>query len=175
MSTGNIAIAEVPVHSFSLPVSKNKANRAIIWLPHTIPGQQTDDGWSGISSGDMIMEKVLGIGGIFFRSKDPNSLSLWYAKHLGISPVPTSYDQEPWTQQEGPTVFAPFAEDTEYFGKSEQKWMINFRVKNMQAMVEQLEGAGIKVEVSAEEYPNGKFARLYDPEGNPIELWEPGE
>lgn len=119
------------------------------------------------------MEKVEGIGGIFFRAKDPKSLASWYNEHLGVSPVPDSYDGEPWLQESGPTVFAPFEENTEYFGSKNQKWMINFRVKNLALIVKQLEESGIAVEVYPEENPNGRFARLHDPEGNPIELWQP--
>ena len=119
------------------------------------------------------METVKGIGGLFFRAEDPVVLAQWYEDHLGISKVPQSYDIQPWQQQAGATVFAPFSKETDYFGRPEQQWMMNFRVDNLEAMVAQLEGAGIEVTVDPEEYPNGKFARLYDPEGNPIELWEP--
>ena len=100
-------------------------------------------------------------------------LAQWYSKHLGVDQVPTSYEQEPWQQLSGPTVFAPFKQDTDYFGRDSQQWMINFRVENLTALVKQLEAAGIEVVVDKEDYPNGKFARLYDPEGNPIELWQP--
>ena len=118
------------------------------------------------------MQKVLGIGGFFFRSENPERLAKWYETHLGISLVPTSYEQKPWYQDSGPTVFAPFKKDTTYFGKPEQGWMINFRVADLKAMVAQLRAAGITVE-EPKSYPNGDFARLHDPEGNPIELWEP--
>jgi predicted enzyme related to lactoylglutathione lyase len=67
----------------------------------------------------------------------------------------------------------PFPDDTKYFGKAEQDWMVNFRVRNLGAMVKQLAAAAITVTVDPIEYPNGKFARLHDPEGNPVELWEP--
>lgn len=120
------------------------------------------------------MEKITGIGGVFFRAKNPEVLSRWYKKHLGFpAGAPTSYAQEPWLQEQGPTVFAPFNMDTEYFGAASQSWMINFRVSNLSAMVSQLKEARIEVVVDSESYPNGRFARLYDPEGNPIELWEP--
>lgn len=119
------------------------------------------------------MEKVTGIGGMFFRAQDPKALAAWYEEHLGISRVPTDYDTPPWMQDAGPTVFAPFSSNTDYFGRPEQAWMINFRVNDLDAMAAQLEAAGIKVERDLEEYPNGRFARVYDPEGNPIELWEP--
>ncbi len=72
-------------------------------------------------------------------------------------------------------MLAPFPEDTEYFGAADQDWMINFRVPNLDAMVGQLRAAAIEVEVDPENYPNGRFARLRDPEGNPIQLWEPQE
>jgi glyoxylase I family protein len=118
-------------------------------------------------------EKVLGIGGVFFRARDPAALAEWYEKHLGIAKVPKSYEEQPWSQQAGPTVFAPFPHKTQYFGKVDQAWMINFRVRDLDAIVRQLRGAGIEVKVDPQEYPNGRFARLHDPEGNPIELWQP--
>ncbi|HVI01663.1 MAG TPA: VOC family protein [Enhygromyxa sp.] len=119
------------------------------------------------------MEKVTGIGGFFFRAKDERALARWYQQHLGVALTPTSYDGEPWTQEAGATVFAPFPQDTKMFGRAEQQWMINFRVRNLSAMVEQLRAASIEVEVDPEVYPNGVFASLRDPEGNPIQLWEP--
>ncbi len=119
------------------------------------------------------MEKVTGIGGLFFRAADPAALARWYQDHLGITPSPATYDEEPWHQDAGPTVFAPFPASTTYFGDAKQSWMINLRVSNLDAMVTQLRTAGIAVEIDSETYPNGRFARLTDPEGNPIQLWEP--
>jgi predicted enzyme related to lactoylglutathione lyase len=119
------------------------------------------------------MEKVTGIGGLFFRAKDPQALALWYATHLGISLAPTSYDQDTWHQESGPTVFAPFPHDTQYFGNPQQMWMLNFRVRNLDAMAAELRAAGIEIKIDPQQYPNGRFARLHDPEGNPIELWQP--
>ena len=119
------------------------------------------------------MEKVSGIGGFFFRARDPASLGQWYLDHLGVALIPSSYDESPWRQEAGPTAFAPFPETTEYFGEAGKVWMINFRVRNLDAMVEQLRTVGISVELDFQRYPNGRFARLYDPERNPIELWEP--
>ena len=119
------------------------------------------------------MEKVTGIGGMFFRAKDPKRLAKWYEQHLGVAQVPAAYDQQPWKQAEGPCVFAPFENDTDYFGRDSQQWMINFRVNDLQAMITQLEAAGIEVIVDEQDYPNGTFARIYDPEGNPVELWQP--
>jgi len=119
------------------------------------------------------MERVTGIGGLFFRARDPATLSRWYRDHLGVTPTPSNYDDTPWQQEAGPTVFAPFPVDTEYFGEAKQVWMVNFRVRDLDAMTAQLRSAGIAVTIDPEPYPNGRFARLYDPEGNPIELWEP--
>jgi predicted enzyme related to lactoylglutathione lyase len=119
------------------------------------------------------MEKATGIGGLFFRARDPGALGRWYRDHLGVTLAPPSYEEAPWRQEAGPTVFAPFPEDTDYFGDSGKVWMVNFRVRDLDAMVAQLRSAGIKVEMNPEPYPNGRFARLYDPEGNPIELWQP--
>jgi len=118
-------------------------------------------------------ERVTGIGGLFFRSRDPKALAEWYERHLGIDPTPTDYQQSVWQQSAGPTIFAPFPMDTKYFGSPQQVWMVNFRVRSLDAMIAQLQGSGIAVTVDAEAYPNGRFARLHDPEGNPIELWEP--
>ncbi len=119
------------------------------------------------------MEKVVGIGGVFFRARNPKALAEWYCNHLGVDVMPDNYDDPPWQQQAGPTVFAPFPEDTAYFGGPSRQWMINFRVVNLDAMVAQLRAAGISIEIDPEYYPSGRFARLHDPEGNPIELWQP--
>jgi len=118
------------------------------------------------------MEKVLGFGGLFFRARDPKALARWYHEHLGIDPVPTGKGGTVWQQAAGPTVFAPFAADTSYFGRPEQAFMVNFRVRNLDALTAQLRAAGIAVG-DTETYPQGRFARVHDPEGNPIELWEP--
>lgn len=118
-------------------------------------------------------EKVTGIGGLFFRAKDPKALALWYQEHLGISVVPRNYNDQPWTQEAGATAFAPFKDTTTYFGDPTKSWMVNFRVRDLDKMAAQLEAAGIAVKKDPETYPNGRFARIHDPEGNPIELWQP--
>jgi glyoxylase I family protein len=110
---------------------------------------------------------VTGIGGLFFRSDDPDALSAWYQKHFGIG----GYD---WQQEAGPTVFAPFAKSTDYFPAPKQ-WMLNLRVSGLDALVDELTAAGITV-VKNPEWDSagmGRFARIHDPEGNQIELWEP--
>lgn len=119
------------------------------------------------------MERVAGIGGLFFRAKDPEALAAWYEEMLGVTRVPSDYSTPPWTQEAGQTVFAPFPIDTDYFGNPQQAWMINFRVVNLDRVIAQLQAKGVEVRVDPESYSNGRFARLHDPEGNPIELWEP--
>ena len=115
---------------------------------------------------------VTGIGGLFFRSKDPKALADWYVKHLGVGPS----EDHPWIwpQQAGPTVFAPFKADSDYF-PADRQWMINFRVDDLDGLIASLKAAGIEVLTKAEwDAPEvGRFARIHDPEGNPIELWEP--
>jgi catechol 2,3-dioxygenase-like lactoylglutathione lyase family enzyme len=119
------------------------------------------------------MEKVTGIGGFFFRAKDPKALGLWYEQHLGILPIPTSYGETGWQQEAGSTAFAPFPETSKYFGDPQKVWMLNFRVRDLDKMAAQLQAAGIEVKIDPQSYPNGRFAHLHDPEGNPIELWQP--
>ena len=119
------------------------------------------------------MEKVAGIGGVFFRAADPDGLRKWYEQHLGVARTPADYNQRPWWQAAGPTTYEPFPTDTPYFDRPTQGWMINFRVDDLDAIVAQLRAGGIEVTVDPESHPNGRFARLHDPEGNPVELWEP--
>ena len=118
------------------------------------------------------MEKVTGVGGIFFRAKDPEALKAWYDKHLGINPAPTDMEMVPWQTSAGVVVFAPFADDTDYWPADKQA-MVNFRVADMDAMLAQLRGAGIEISQEMTMDGIGRFARIHDPEGNPVELWEP--
>ncbi|UVI40468.1 VOC family protein [Qipengyuania spongiae] len=113
---------------------------------------------------------VTGIGGLFFRADDPEALKAWYAQYLGVAPDGWT----PWEQQAGPTIFEPFARSSDYF-PAERQHMINFRVTGLDAMLERFRTAGIEVVTKAEwDSPEiGRFARIHDPEGNPIELWEP--
>lgn len=117
------------------------------------------------------MERVLGIGGFFFRARDPGALSTWYRETLGVGAPPETMAETPWSQEAGMTVFAPFEEATGYFA-ADKRWMLNFRVGNLDAMLVQLRAAGVEI-TRREDYPYGRFARIHDPEGNPIELWEP--
>lgn len=118
------------------------------------------------------MEKVMGFGGFFFRSEAPAVLAQWYLEHLGVDLVPQDSATAPWIATGGPTVFAPFPTDTDYFARN-KAFMINFRVGNLDAMQRQLEAAGIAVERLDDMPGIGRFAHLSDPEGNAIELWEP--
>jgi glyoxylase I family protein len=128
----------------------------------------------GIAGGTE-MEKVTGIGGFFFRAKDPKAMARWYQEHLGISLTPSSPGDIPWQQEAGPTAFAPFKETTDYFGDPHKVWMLNFRVRDLDKMAAQLQAAGIEVKMDPQSYPIGRFARIHDPEGNPIELWQPAK
>lgn len=113
------------------------------------------------------MAKAVGIGGVFFRAQDTGALAAWYERHLGVT--------ELWQQEEGPTVFAPFKQASTYF-PADKQWMINFRVDDLDAMMDQLRGSGIAVETRPDEWDTpetGRFARIHDPEGNQIELWQP--
>lgn len=117
-------------------------------------------------------ESVLGFGGIFFKAENPAVLAKWYEEHLGVKQTPTTYEEQPWVQAGGSTVFGVFNAKTSYFGADDQQFMFNFRVRDLDAMVTQLRQAGIDVQVDPETHPNGRFARLADPEGNPIQLWQ---
>ena len=116
------------------------------------------------------VEKATGIGGVFFRARDPEALAAWYHDHLGID----TEEGKPWEQQGGLTVFAPFDEATDYFGRREQQWMLNFRVSNLDAMLDQLRGADVPVDEAIEVMDGiGRFGWATDPDGNRFELWEP--
>ena len=117
-------------------------------------------------------EAVLGFGGVFFKAENPAALAKWYEDHLGVKQTPRTYEEQPWMQAGGSTVFGVFNSKTKYFGADDQQFMFNFRVRDLDAMVDQLQAAGIEVKVDSETYPNGRFARLADPEGNPIQLWQ---
>jgi predicted enzyme related to lactoylglutathione lyase len=117
------------------------------------------------------MEQVLGLGGLFFRAADPAGLAQWYQSNLGLAVYPAT--DEPWQQEAGPTVFAPFEADTEYFGRPDQQTMVNFRVRDLDAMLAQLRAAGAAVDDKVLEESYGRFGWVTDPEGNRVELWQP--
>jgi predicted enzyme related to lactoylglutathione lyase len=120
-----------------------------------------------------------GVGGLFFRARDPDALAAWYREHLGVGAGCTADpadapDPWAWRAEGGPVVFAPFAADTDYF-PADRQWMLNLRVDGLPDLIAALTAAGIAVETRAEwdEAGAGRFARVHDPEGNPVELWEP--
>lgn len=122
---------------------------------------------------------VLGIGGLFFRARDPETLAAWYKEHLNVgagcvAPDAGDADEWAWMAQGGPVVFAPFPAATDYF-PAEKSFMLNLRVADLSKLIGTLEGAGITVTTKDEwDDPKvGRFARIQDPEGNPIELWQP--
>jgi predicted enzyme related to lactoylglutathione lyase len=124
-------------------------------------------------SQDKPIQRVAGIGGIFFRARDPNALAAWYREQLGIDAYSDDADAT-WWPAAGPTVFAPFAEDTDYFGHREQGSMLNFRVDDLDAMLAQLREAGTTVDADVQAMDGvGRFGWATDPEGNRFELWEP--
>jgi glyoxylase I family protein len=115
--------------------------------------------------------KVTGIGGVFFRSKDPEALAAWYEKNLGVFGMNSKH--EVWEQQKGQTVFMPFPADTNYFGSESQQFMINFRVEDLKTFLEELAANDVKIVKDLEEQIGvGHFAHIEDPEGNRIELWQ---
>lgn len=119
------------------------------------------------------MQKVTGIGGFFFRAKDPDAIAAWYRDNLGVDPVPMKEGEESWRQQAGETAFTAMEGSVDQFGDPTRSWAINFRVADLDVMVEQLRAADIEVEVDPTTYSMGRFASLKDPEGNPIQLWQP--
>jgi catechol 2,3-dioxygenase-like lactoylglutathione lyase family enzyme len=124
------------------------------------------------------MRRVTGIGGIFFKAKDPQNLSAWYEKHLGMNshfPAPVQFN---WRDADDPsrkgyTVWAPFPADTSYFEPSQAAFMVNFRVEKLDNLLETLRQEGVLVDPKREDSAYGRFAWIMDPEGNRIELWEP--
>ena len=124
------------------------------------------------------LEKVTGIGGVFLKARDPKVMSAWYRDHLGI-PVRGGYADFTWREKENPdrvghTTWTLFPTNTTYFGSSTASFMINYRVANLDRMMEQLKGGGVAVE-KVKDYEYGRFTWVTDPEGNRVELWEPKE
>ena len=123
------------------------------------------------------MKKVTGIGGIFFKTKDPKKISKWYGDNLGlvINPYGSVFEfrQGAAPDKKGYTVWSPFKEDTDYFAPSEEPFMVNYRVADLKALIEDLREKGVKIVGEIEEFEYGKFAHILDPEGRKMELWEP--
>ncbi len=125
------------------------------------------------------MKKVTGIGGIFFKCKDTAAINDWYAKNLGF-PVSDYGTMFNWKdaddpEKDGTTVWSPFPDNTKSFEPSTKDFMINYRVENIEALVDELRSNGVTIVDEIKTYDYGKFVHILDPEGNAIELWEPGD
>ena len=122
------------------------------------------------------MAHIRGIGGVFFKSKDPKKLQEWYVEKLGLKPDNLGYIYFMWDDLKAPgyTLWAPFPSDTKYFEPSRAESMINFVVSDIEEFVDEVRARGVSVdERGIEETEQGKFTWVFDPEGNKIELWEP--
>jgi predicted enzyme related to lactoylglutathione lyase len=123
------------------------------------------------------MKKVTGIGGVFFKCKDPKKMKDWYKTHLGFDTNDYGANFE-WREasdstKKGSTTWSPFAETTKYFEPSTKDFMINYRVADLEALVEELKKEGVTIVDKIETYDYGKFVHIMDMEGNKIQLWEP--
>jgi predicted enzyme related to lactoylglutathione lyase len=120
------------------------------------------------------MARVIGIGGIFFKARDPQALSAWYAQHLGLKIEGfggAMFFED--SARPGCTLWTPFKEDTKYFEPSTKPLMVNFRVDDLDALLAALRGAGVQVDSRVDESEFGRFGWIMDPEGNRVELWQP--
>ncbi len=126
------------------------------------------------------MKRVTGIGGVFFKSKDPKALGEWYRTHLGLNVEDWGGVAFKWATTDNPTgigttIWNPFKEDTSYFAPSNASFMVNFRVHDLHALLAALRAESCDVDQRVEESEYGKFGWVHDPEGNRIELWQPPE
>lgn len=125
------------------------------------------------------MKRVIGLGGVFFRSDDPKRLCQWYEKHLGIqlnadgASAMFEWRDAEHPEEKGVTVWSIFPRSTQYFGPGEQSTMINYRVENLDELLELLRGEGVRIDPHRENYEYGRFAWIVDGDGNRVELWEP--
>ena len=120
-------------------------------------------------------KRVTGLGGFFFKTKDPDAVKAWYKKHMGINTDQYGWSFW-WKDQDGNdclTQWSPFKEDTKYFEPSQKQFMMNFRVENLVELLEALKAEGVEVIGEIQEFDYGKFGYVMDPEGNKLELWEP--
>jgi len=121
--------------------------------------------------------KVTGIGGIFFKCEDPDKTKSWYAKHLGMVTdqwgAPFEFRKSDNPDEVGFLQWSPFASDTEYFSPSEKSFMINYRVENIEAIIEEMKKEGVTICDEIQVFDYGKFVHIMDNDGNKIELWEP--
>jgi predicted enzyme related to lactoylglutathione lyase len=119
------------------------------------------------------MAKAVGVGGVFLRARDPKALSKWYAEHLGIADQGGGSLGFDGPESAGMTVFAHFPADTKYFGEGSQQVMVNFRVDDLDRLLDKLTAAGVRIDPKRDDHEYGKFAWIWDPEGNRVELWQP--
>ncbi len=125
------------------------------------------------------MKRVTGLGGVFFKTKDPKQIKEWYEKHLDMKPDEYGFSfkwkelDKPDAEEPAVTAWSPFKEDTTYFSPSEKPFMFNYRVENLVELLKVLKEEGVQIVGEMQEYPYGKFGWIMDPEGNKIELWEP--
>ena len=123
------------------------------------------------------MARITGIGGVFFRARDPKALAAWYAQHLGIQLTEWGGAQFLWSDEvpptTGSTAWSLFPADTKYFGPGSQSAMVNYRVDDLDALLAQLSAANVPIDPQREDSPYGRFAWITDPEGNRLELWQP--
>jgi len=124
------------------------------------------------------MKRVTGIGGVFFKAKDPEKLRAWYQQHLGLEPdayggVTFKCPESEAEREAAQTAWCLFPSDTKYFEPSSSAFMINYRVENLAELLEQLRSEGVTVDEKMGDYDYGRFGWIMDPEGNRIELWEP--
>lgn len=125
------------------------------------------------------MKRVTGVGGVFIRAKDPEAMTEWYRKHLGIDIMPWGGTAFKWNNPDRPepdggvTVWSLFPNDTDYFGSATQQVMVNYRVENLEALIAVLRAEGCNVDAKTEVSEFGSFGWVTDPEGNRIELWQP--
>lgn len=123
------------------------------------------------------MKRVIGIGGVFFKCKDPQLIREWYAKYLGLNTdqYGTVFVAGKEDSKQSFTTWSPFSADTDYFEPSKKDFMINYRVENLEQLLPILKSEGVKIVGELQVFDYGKFAHIIDPEGNKIELWEPNE
>jgi predicted enzyme related to lactoylglutathione lyase len=118
------------------------------------------------------MGKAIGVGGVFLKARDPKALSAWYAEHLGIPDQGGGSLGFDGPESAGMTVFAHFPLDSKYFGEGGQQAMVNFRVDDLDGLLKQLEAAGVRIDPKRDDHEYGRFAWIWDLEGNRVELWQ---
>lgn len=124
------------------------------------------------------MKRVTGLGGLFFRSRDPKAALKWYREHLGIESEEWGGLAFQWLEKDRPdevgyTVWSAFSEESKHFAPSAERFMVNFRVDDLEALIAALKAEGVEIVGEIEKHENGKFAWILDPEGRKVELWEP--